>query len=117
MSASLDNVKITNMNKCLNLINLHTESNTYTKNDIESLHNLKRIYSDRDKYESNDSCLFEELFKNNKLEYIHVYTLYADRNIVKSMVLSNNIANLRYMYIYQGEVKYDIKLDISNEYP
>lgn len=33
------------------------------------------------------------------------------------MTLSRNIANLRYIHIYQDRVRYDIKLDVSNEYP
>ena len=87
------------MNKCVNLRNLYSYKNTYTKNDIETFHNLKRIYSEYDKYESTDNCLIEDLFKNNKLEYIYVHNWKSNTNIVKSMALSHNIENLRYMDI------------------
>ena len=88
MSAILDNVKISNMNECVNLRNLYSYKNTYTKSDIETLHNLKKIISIDNKYESNDGCLIEDVFKNNKLEYIYVHNWNPDGNIVKSMVLS-----------------------------
>ena len=57
--------------------------------------------------------MLEDLFKNNKLEYVHI-----DRgdNIVKSMTLSSNIENLRYLYI-DYNVRIYIILDISLEYP
>ena len=105
------------MNECINLRNLFSWYNTYTKSNIETLYKLKRIDSYEDKYETKDSCLLEDLFKNNKLEYINVRNDIPDSNIVKSMVLLHNIANLRFMYISQEKAKYDIKLNISNEYP
>ena len=105
------------MNECVNLKNLSSLGNTYTKSDIETLHNLKRIYSKYDKYESNDKCLIEDLFKNNKLEYVCVHDWNSNSNIVKSIALSHNIANLRYMDIDQRKARYDIKLNISSEYP
>ena len=74
---------------------------------------FKRFYSEYDKYESDESCMLEDLFKNNKLEYVHIY---RGDNIVKSMIISFNIQNLRYLYIdIYNEV--DITLDITNEYP
>ena len=117
MTASLYKVKIKNMNECVNLRNIRSEWNTYIKSDIETLHNLKRIGCFDDKYKSNDGCLIEELFKKNKLEYIHVFNWNSNTNIVKSMTLSYNIANLRYMQVYQHSVKCDIKFNVSNEYP
>ena len=74
---------------------------------------LKRIYSYNDKYESNESCMLEDLFKNNKLEYVDIY---KGNNIVKSMTISTNIQNLRFFYI-NNKYRVDITLDISTEYP
>ena len=34
-----------------------------------------RFYSIDDNYDSNKSCMLEELFKNNKLEYVHILKL------------------------------------------
>ena len=45
VSLSTVSVKISNMNECINIKNLYSVDNTYTKQDIEQLHNLKRIYS------------------------------------------------------------------------
>ena len=47
-----------------------------------------RFYSFDDKYESNKSCMLEDLFKNNKLEYLDIY---KGNNIVKSITISSNI--------------------------
>ena len=33
-----------------------------------------RLYSCIDNYESNESCMLEDLFMNNKLEYVHIVT-------------------------------------------
>ena len=57
-----------------------------------------------------------DLFKNNKLEYVHIETEFKC-NIVKSMTLNNNIKNLRYMNIEITGKRATICLDISNEYP
>ena len=59
--------------------------------------------------------MIEDLFKNNKLEYIHILTS-QEYNIVKSMTISFNIQNLRYLYIYICD-RVDLTLDITNEYP
>lgn len=53
-----------------------------------------------------------DLFANKKLEYVYIKNGYSDRNIVGSMTLSRNIANLRFMDIDQRKVNYGIKLDI-----
>ena len=60
--------------------------------------------------------MLEDLFKNNKLEYIHISTD-NQKNIVKLMTISFNIENLRFFYINNGENRVDITLDISQEYP
>ena len=49
--------------------------------------------------------------KNNKLEYIHIYRE-IDYNIVKTMTISHNIENLRYIYVYIYDGRVDISLDI-----
>ena len=72
VSLSTYHVKISNMNQCINLKNFYSIRNTYTKQDIEQLHNLKRIYSYDDKYDNEGSCLLEDLFRNNKLEYVYI---------------------------------------------
>ena len=66
-------VKISNMNQCINLKNLYSLGNTYKKQDVEQLHNIKRIYSLYDNYDNERCCLIEDLFKNNKLEYVYIY--------------------------------------------
>ena len=72
---------------------------------------MKRFYSYNDKYERNKACMLEDIFKNNKLEYIYINT-YTDKNIVKTMTISSNIDNIRYFYVYNyGRV--EITLDIS----
>lgn len=45
------------MNECVNLANIYSEENTYTKQDIETLRNIKRVHSEDDKYENDGSCL------------------------------------------------------------
>ena len=57
--------------------------------------------------------MIEDLFKNNKLEYVDIY---KGNNIVKSMTISSNIQNLRFFYI-DNKYREDITLDISHEYP
>ena len=59
------------MNECINLQNLYSEENKYTKQYVEYLCNLKRIYTFNDIYESEGSCLLRDLLINNKLEYIN----------------------------------------------
>ena len=71
VSLSSARVKITNMNQCVNLRNLYSWENTYTKEDISSLRALKRLYSAIDKYQGNYSLL-SDLFLGNKLEYVYI---------------------------------------------
>ena len=56
--------------------------------------------------------MLEDLMKNNKLEYIHIYA-YKDYNIVKPMILSRNIENPRYFYVTNGMNRVDLTLDIT----
>ena len=58
--------------------------------------------------------MLEDLFKNNKLEYVDIY---KGNNIVKSMTISSNIQNLRFFNIDNNKDREDITLDISHEYP
>ena len=60
--------------------------------------------------------MLEDLFKNNKLEYIFIKT-YKFINIVNSMTLSSNIENLRYFNVIYYNGKVDITLNISKVYP
>ena len=59
--------------------------------------------------------MLECLFKNNKLEYIHIDT-YDNKNIIKSIAKSTNIEKLRYFYIKNKSSRIDITLDITEEY-
>ena len=58
--------------------------------------------------------MLQDLFNNNKLEYIHAN---YRNNIASSMTISSNIENLRFFYVNNGVNRVDITLDISNEYP
>ena len=113
VSFSTYNVKILNMNKCANLRNLYSYKNTYNSNDIVPLKNLRRIYSHRNKYERNGNCLLQDLFQNNKLEYVYVDNYESASNIVNSFVINDNIENLRFMYVLYNEGVYDIKLNVN----
>ena len=55
------------MNLSINLRNLYSYHNTYTKNQIATLRNLKRVFIYQDRYESDNGCLIEDLFVNNML--------------------------------------------------
>ena len=87
------------MNECTNLRNLCSKWNTYNRDDIVPLKNLRRIYSYWDEYEENGNCLIQDLFENNRLEYVYIHNGVLDSNIVKSFVIRDNIENLRYMYV------------------
>ena len=89
------------MNECINLKNFYSNNNIYKKQDIEQLHNLKRIYSYNDRYDNDESCLLEDLFKYSKLEYVYTFNVRAINNIVGQATLSENVSNLRYLYVYQ----------------
>ena len=56
--------------------------------------------------------MLEELFKQNKLEYVHIWTK-KDKNIILDMILNNNIEDLRYFYVYIYDMRYEITLDVS----
>ena len=93
-------VKISNMNKCVNLRNLYSYKNTYKRDNIVPLKNLRRIYSYEDKYQQNGDSLLQDLLRNNKLEYVLVYNDESDSNIVNSFIINDNIENLRFMFVY-----------------
>ena len=105
------------MNQCVNLQNLYSDSNKYILQDIQELHNLKRIYSCFDKYYNDDSCLLKDLLINNKLEYVNINFEQLDRNIMHSITISSNINQLRHLYIINGTDKFSMTLDITNEFP
>ena len=88
------------MNKCVNLRNLYSFDNAYERDDIVPLKNLRRIYSYEDEYQQNNTCFLQDLFRNNKLEYVFVYNEASDSNIVNSFVIQDNIENLRYVYVF-----------------
>ena len=54
--------------------------------------------------------MLEDLFKNNKFEYVDIY---KGTNIVKSMTISYNIENLRYFNVINYKYREDITLDIT----
>ena len=86
------------MNQCINLKNLYSRENKYKKDNINTLTNIKRLYSYDDKYENTEACFLEDMFDQNKLEYVYVYNHSQAGNILKSMTLSKNIINLQYFY-------------------
>ena len=53
-----------------------------------------------------------DLFKNNKLEYIHILTS-KYRNIIQPITIYYNIANLRFFFIKTIIDRVDIILDVS----
>ena len=56
--------------------------------------------------------MLEELFKKNKLEYVHINTE-RGKNIIFDMTLHKNIKNLRYFNIDTADIRYEVTLDIS----
>ena len=61
--------------------------------------------------------MLEDLLKNNKPEYVHIHKGTNDENIVKPMIVSSNMENLRYFYVDRGYYRAEITLDITQEYP
>ena len=55
--------------------------------------------------------MLEDLFKNNKLEYIHI-NANKDKNIIKRMTISNNLGKLRVLYIKNRNDRINITLNI-----
>ena len=92
---------------------MYSKYNTYNRDDILPLKNLRRIYSEYDKYEQNDNCFLQDLFKNNKLEYMDVRNWKSDSNIINSFAIRDNIENLRYIDVYYYGKVYDIKLNVN----
>ena len=60
--------------------------------------------------------MIEDLFKNNKLEFVNIVTK-SNENNVKHMELSSNIYYLKYFYVDSNYKRVDITLDISIEHP
>lgn len=104
------------MNQCVNLKNLYSKFNNYTNQDINSLYNLKKICSYYDKYNNKESCFLNDLFINNKLEYVDIYN-YQEFNIIDSKIVFNNIANLYYLNICLDNDKYNIMFKIVDKFP
>ena len=55
--------------------------------------------------------MIEELFNQNKLEYVHAKTSYG-KNIILNMTLNKNIENLRYININIDYMRYEVTLDV-----
>lgn len=47
------------------------------------------------------------------MQYINIINDATNSHIIGSITLSKNIDDLRYLYIYQNNIRYDIKLDIT----
>lgn len=62
------------------------------------MYNLKRLYNENDNYFGNMS-MTSDIFRYNRLEYMHVVINTPTSNIANSTVLSKNINNLRYFYV------------------
>ena len=58
--------------------------------------------------------MLEDLFKNNKLEYVY---LSFSTNIIEPMTISSNIENRRYFYVNTEFDRVEIALNITKEYP
>ena len=56
--------------------------------------------------------MLEELFKQNKLEYVHILTE-KGKYIILDVILKENIENLRYFNIYIYDIRYEVTLDVS----
>ena len=56
--------------------------------------------------------MLEELFKQNKLEYVHIETE-KGRSVIFNVTLNTNIDNLRYLNINIYKARYEIEIDVS----
>ena len=56
--------------------------------------------------------MLEDLFKQNKLEYVNINTE-RGKNIVLDIIVNKNIENLRYLQIKVENIRYEVNLDIS----
>ena len=117
VSLSTFRVKISNINQCVNLRSLYSGQNTYNRDNIVFLKSLRRIYSDNDRYEQNDSSLLQDLFQNKNLQYVFLRNTFSDSNILNSFILRDNIEYIRCVCAYLNNNDYDIKLDVSNIVP
>lgn len=57
------------------------------------------IYTIDDKYENEESCLLEDLFMNNKLEYIYIKNNESENKKLQYITVSKNITDLRYLCV------------------
>ena len=57
--------------------------------------------------------MLEVLLKKNKLEYVHIKSGLTGKNVIESIIISFNFENLKYFYVFNGENKITIILDIS----
>ena len=56
--------------------------------------------------------MLEELFKQNRLQYVHILTE-KGKNVILDMTLNKNIENLRYLSIEIKDIRYEVTLNIS----
>ena len=73
---------------------------------------MKRLYSYYDSYLSNECCMLYDLFRQKKLEYIHVETR-KRHNLISYMIIDKNLDKLRYLNINTTDMRYDVTLDVS----
>lgn len=87
-SLTTEKVLISNINKCVNIENLCSYYNHFSKNDLHYLNKIKRIQSWEDNYKNNNSSFIDDIFNNNNLEYVFIENYYSNNNILTSKVLS-----------------------------
>lgn len=100
ISATLHRAKISNLSECVNLQNLYSCNNTYAVQDIEHMHRLKRVHSTNDRYVSSKRTLIEDLFLNNKLEYVNFVDAIFTNTPMRPLILAENIENLRFLHVF-----------------
>lgn len=61
--------------------------------------------------------MLQNLFNNNKLEYVYVINEDSSSNIVSSFIIRENIETLKFMYVHYYEGVYAIKLNVSQTTP
>lgn len=55
------------------------------------MHKLRRVHSSNDKYVTSRNSLVEDLFQNNKLEYVNILNITYNENRLLPIVLGRNI--------------------------
>ena len=106
-----------NLRQCANLQNLLSKWNVYYPDDIRPLTSLRKFSSYDDIYENVGSCMLEDLFKNNRLEYVFVMLYHDGHNTIGHMQLRHNIKRLRCFSASTRVGRFDILLDVTEEYP